>query len=125
MRNISCFLTTQQVRDRTKTVTRRLGWGNAKPGELLRVVVKSQGLKPGEKIEPLAIVELVSVRRVLLWDITDEECRLEGFPDFTPTQFIQMFSEHMGIQQDDHEFFVNRLEWKYREDLFQNLTTKE
>jgi len=42
-RMISMFLTQQQVKARTKTVTRRLGWRWLKPGTLLQPVVKAQG----------------------------------------------------------------------------------
>jgi hypothetical protein len=114
LRNISCFLTQDQVRDRSKTVTRRVGWADALPGQLLRVVVKSQGLKRGESIEPLAIVELVSVRRERLNAIDGEDCRREGFPDLTAPEFVSMFCRHMKVTPDVE---VTRLEWRYREDL--------
>ena len=44
MRNMSFSATVQQVRDRTKTVTRRVGWKTLQPGEVLRAVEKGQGL---------------------------------------------------------------------------------
>jgi hypothetical protein len=50
VRNISFMLTTRQVCDRIKTVTRRNGWLFAKPGDLLCAVEKSQGLGKGGKI---------------------------------------------------------------------------
>ena len=45
MRNISFMLTTQQFRNRTKTVTRRMGWWNLKPGDILMGVEKRQDSK--------------------------------------------------------------------------------
>ena len=63
MRNMSFALTTEQIRARTKTVTRRLGWEFLKPGDLVQAVVKCQGLKKGEKVEPLAELRIVAVRR--------------------------------------------------------------
>ena len=36
MRSMSFMLTTQQIRDRTKSVTRRTGWADLQPGTLLR-----------------------------------------------------------------------------------------
>lgn len=50
MKNISFMLTTEQVRTRIKTVTRRMGWRNSKPGDVLCGVEKGMGLKAGEKI---------------------------------------------------------------------------
>jgi hypothetical protein len=43
--------TTDQIRNRTKTVTRRNGWADLKPGELFWAVEKAMGLKPGEKVK--------------------------------------------------------------------------
>jgi hypothetical protein len=62
MRNISFMLTTDQIRSRTKTVTRRTGWANLVPGQLLRGVGKDMGLKAGEKDKELAVIRVVSVR---------------------------------------------------------------
>lgn len=109
MRNISCFYTQQAVRDRIKTVTRRLGWKNLKAGALLRVVVKGMGLKRGEKIQPLAIVRVVSVRHETLSRITQADVRREGF-DRTPESFVEMFCHHMNCTP---QTVVTRVEWKY------------
>lgn len=49
MRNISFALTTEQIRNQTKTVTRRVGWANLKPGTLLQPIEKGQGLKKGDR----------------------------------------------------------------------------
>lgn len=117
MRNISCSLTTEQVRARTKFVTRRLGWKFLKPDTLLRVVEKAMGLKPGEKIVPLAIVRVIYVRRERLRAMICNgnyygrcEVELEGFPEKTPLQFVDMFCEHMGVGPDQE---ITRIEWKY------------
>lgn len=110
MRNMSFFHTQEQVRDRTKFVTRRIGWDNLKAGDRFTAIVKGQGLKKGEKIKVLALLECVSNRRELLWDITPEDCGLEGFPHFIPDDFIAMFCRNMGclcVQP------VNRIEFKY------------
>lgn len=40
MRNMSFALTKRQVLERTKTVTRRLGWEKLRPGDLVRAVEK-------------------------------------------------------------------------------------
>ncbi len=47
MKNISFALTTKQFLDGSKTVTRRLGWANLKPGEILMACEKCMGLGPG------------------------------------------------------------------------------
>lgn len=96
MRNISFQLTTEQIRDRSKTETRRLGWKNLKVGQRLRACVKCMGLKSGEKIQPLAVIEVVSIHREPLNVINQRDCIAEGFPNLTPKQFIIMFCEHMG-----------------------------
>lgn len=59
-RNMSFMLTTQQVIDRTKTVTRRLGWKHLKPGELFWACEKCQGLGKGGKINRLSLARCIS-----------------------------------------------------------------
>jgi hypothetical protein len=118
MRNISFMLTVPQIRARTKTVTRRVGWADLKPGTLLQGVVKSQGLKRGEKVEKLAVVRVVSVRREPLFTMLDRtlfygmnECRREGFPNLTPVEFVDMFCQsHRGCTP---ETVITRIEFEY------------
>lgn len=43
MRNMSFSLTTDQIRGRTKTVTRRLGWRFLQSGDQVQACVKSRG----------------------------------------------------------------------------------
>ena len=59
MRNISFSMTTEAVRRREKTVTRRLGWWNLKPGTVLQAVEKAQGLKKGEHVKPICLIRVV------------------------------------------------------------------
>lgn len=113
MRNMSFALTTEQIRNRTKTVTRRLGWWNLRPGDRVQAVVKCQGLKKGEKIQKLAVIEIVSVRAERLWDITDDECEREGFPETEDSEFVGMFCEEMNTVPN---VTVNRIEFKYVEE---------
>ena len=110
MRNMSFALTTQQVRDRTKDVTRRLGWGNLKPGERVQACVKCMGLKPGEKIERITVIECVSNHPECIAAITPNDVKREGFPEMNPEQFVDMFCEHMRV---DRSQVVNRIEFKY------------
>lgn len=116
MRNMSFMLTTEQIRNRTKTVTRRLGWKNLKPGEHFKACVKCQGLKKGEKIE--VICELVCVkndsiplnlmsRNVV---IGNAEAAAEGFPQLTGKQFVKMFCQNMKCKASQ---VVQRIEFDY------------
>lgn len=116
MKNISFALTEPQVRARTKTVTRRQGWKDLKPGTRLRAVNKCQGLKPGEKPVELALIEVVDVRVEPLNRMTLEpeygraECAREGFPDMNPDDFVAMFCDHMAYLPP---LAVRRIEFRY------------
>jgi hypothetical protein len=109
-RNMSFTLTTTQIRNRTKTVTRRLGWSFLKPGDIINACVKCMGLKKNEKIERLCQIRITSIHQEPLNKITQVECIKEGFPEMTPVQFIQMFTEHMKCTS---ETLVNRIEFEY------------
>lgn len=109
-RNMSCAMTTQQVIDEIKNVTRRFGWWFLKPGDQVWLVEKAMGLQKGEKINRLKLVEIVSTRPEPLNAITQEDVVREGFPDWTPEQFIQMLVDHYGC---DPEKICNRIEFKY------------
>lgn len=109
MRNMSFALTTQQIKNRSKTVTRRKGWSDLKPGTLIQAVVKSMGLKPGEQLEPLAVLHVVDVRREPLYLITNLDVEREGF-EMEAEDFVKMFCEHMGgswVQE------VTRIQFNY------------
>lgn len=125
MRNMSFALTTGQVMDGTKTVTRRLGWLHLKVGDQLCPVRKCMGLRPGEKLDVLRDpVTVVSIRREPLRAMLDdadyglEECALEGFgqhPDYRwPSAFVEMFcATHRGCTPDT---VVTRIEFAYHVD---------
>lgn len=121
MRNMSFALTTEQIRQRSKTVTRRVGWLHLKPGEQIRAVKKCMGLRPGEKLEPLAVLRVVSVRREPLRALLDdeayarEEIRAEGFDwhDWHPSTWIAMFcGTHKGCTPETE---VTRIEFAYEQ----------
>lgn len=109
-RNISFAMTTDQVLDQSKTVTRRFGWWLLKPGDKLNGVKKAMGLKKGEKIEHLCQIEVVSVRTEPLSAITQADVIAEGFPDWTPQDFIDFLFKHYRCDPDQP---VNRIEFKY------------
>jgi hypothetical protein len=94
MRQISFSMTTEQIRNRTKTVTCRLGWANLKPGALLQAVAKGQGLKKGEKVEKLCIIRVKQISLETLKYITRLDVLKEGFPHMNQQQFIAMFTKH-------------------------------
>lgn len=110
MRNMSFMLTTEQIKNRTKTVTRRLGWRNLKAGQLVRACRKCMGLKKGEKIEQLSIIRIVSVRPEFLSFVTDEEAKKEGFPNMSGLEFIDFFCEKMDCHKNK---IVTRIEFEY------------
>lgn len=109
MRLMSFIMTEKQLLSGEKDVTRRLGWGYLKVGALVCAVQKVQGLKKGEKVKRLAILRILTIRREKLNEITQDDCRREGFPNLTPTEFVLMFSRAMNCREWD---YVNRIEFK-------------
>lgn len=117
MRNISYALTTQQVQDGTKDVTRRLGWKDLKPGALLMACEKCQGIAKGE-LNRLRVIRVISVRREKLrlmlddWEYGLAECVREGFPRLRPSEFVVMFCEHQPGRVNA-ETVITRIEFRY------------
>ena len=124
-RNMSFSITTEQIRAGTKTVTRRNGWWFLKPGDVLNACVKCMGLKPGESIEVIRQIEVVSCcpsreqgeplrRMVDDLDYGFAETTKEGFPNghakHWPSEFVRMFIANMGGDLDTPR---NRIEFKY------------
>jgi hypothetical protein len=112
---MSFALTTEQVRARTKTVTRRLGWMFLKRGTLLQPVVKCQGLKKGECVEKIGgPIRVVDVTRERLIDgLSQKDVAREGFPTWSPSEFADMFCEHNGCAPDA---VVTRIQFEYVEE---------
>lgn len=111
-RLMSVALTEAAVTNRTKTVTRRLGWQFLEPGDRLTLCRKVMGRKAGEPLVRLAEVQVVSVRRERLNTIAAEDVAREGFPDWTPIEFIAFFVQHVACRSDE---LVTRIEWRYLE----------
>ena len=111
-RNISFALTTPQFIAKTKTVTRRFGWSFLTNGTVLCGVEKAMGLKKGEQIKKLGLIEVVSIRSEPLNLITDEDVIKEGFPEWTANDFVEFLVRHYRIAPDK---LVNRIEFKYLE----------
>lgn len=110
-RNMSFAMTTEQFKNKTKTVTRRFGWNFLKPGDIVCGVEKSMGLQKGEKIKKLGLIRIVSIRREPLDAITKEDCAKEGFPDYFPENFVDMIQDHYGGIRPDTP--INRIEFEY------------
>jgi hypothetical protein len=51
------------------------------------------------------------VDRIRLYVLSDADVAREGFPDWTPDQFIEFFcATHKGCQRDT---VITRIEWRY------------
>lgn len=103
-------MTTEQVRNQTKTVTRRLGWLKLKAGDTLNACVKCMGLKKGEKADVITAIEIVSVRREPVNHITASDVIKEGFPAMSIAEFIVFFCKGHHCKP---ETIVTRIEFKY------------
>ncbi len=113
MRLMSVSLTEEAVRDRTKTVTRRLGWRFLKVGDRVTLCRKVMGRKKGEPLVRICNVEIIDVRREPLWHVTTEDVMREGFVGGTRATFLAFFCEHMKCERDTE---ITRIEWRYLED---------
>lgn len=72
------------------------------------------GLRPGEHIERLALLEIVSNRREALLEVTAEDVAREGFPGIGREDFVGLF---LRINPTMTRFQrVSRIEFKYVED---------
>lgn len=122
-RLMSVSLTEDAVRERRKTVTRRLGWTFLKPGDRLTLCRKVMGRKPGEPLIRLADVEVIDVRRESLAKLLTAdgstspygaaEMAAEGFPGLHPASFIyRYFEKAQGVPRTAD---VTRIEWRYLE----------
>lgn len=123
-RLMSVAFTEAQVRDRSKTVTRRMNWWENKrgarllvPGDRLTLCRKVMGRKPNEPLHRLVDVQVYSVRREpLIRLISDQtygrlEMAREGFPGMDPAEFIRRFFEE--AQRIHRHSIVTRIEWRY------------
>lgn len=116
MRNMSFMMTTDAIRDHSKTVTRRLGWNNLKVGDHVQACVKCMGLKKGEQLQKLAVIEITGITKEQLHRLIhnrfygDAEAIKEGFPDLTGPQFVAHFCKAMNCTTKQ---IVNRIEFKY------------
>lgn len=120
MRNMSFALTVPQILDRSKTVTRRIGWKFLRGGETILPVRQCQGLKKGQTVEALGCpIRVVSVRLEWLRAMTDDldygfnETKLEGFDNMWPDEFVAMFCR--THKRCTPETVVTRIEFAYED----------
>ena len=95
--------------DGSKDVTRRLGWKNLKPGTELLAVNKCMGLRKGESARIFGAIQVLSVRRERLYTITADDVHREGYPDFSPGEFVDHFCDALRCPPDT---VVTRIEFK-------------
>jgi hypothetical protein len=111
MRLMSFAMTPGAIRDRSKTVTRRIGWQKLPAGEQLQAIDRSP--RSGKGFERLAVIETVDVRREPLRALLDDpeygaaEMVREGLPGMPVGEFIG----HFGTPADE----VTRIEFRYVE----------
>lgn len=129
-RLMSVALTEQSVRDRTKTMTRRLGWWTDKngrrlllPGDKLTLCPKVMG-RQGAPLERIVEVDVTDVYRQRLWDMPEGDVAREAVPDLpgrfdahwvgdglpTAGAWVAWFCEEMGVAPD---CVVTVIEWLY------------
>ena len=124
-RRMSCSMTIDAVRDRTKTVTRRHvdTWKNLQAGDRLTLIEKGMGLAKGEKQVVLCDVKITDVRietlRSLVYEV--DACSREGFPDYSPANFARMWASSHGYGKNIHHDMLwgvecRRIEWRYLDD---------
>lgn len=121
MRRMSCSLTVDAVRDRTKTVTRRHvdTWTTLAAGDRLTLIEKGMGLKKGDRQVVLAEVEVVSVHvQALACIVISGELKREGLGHLTADQFVDLWVKSHGYGHvtdviDRLCLPTRRIEWRY------------
>jgi len=112
--NMSFYLTIPQIKNRTKTVTRRLGWGFLIPGVEVNAVEKTTGLKKGEKIVHLDKIRILSAEKSPMFKINHEECVKEGFPDLNSYELINLLRKQYNmLKKRSMRDSLNRIEFEY------------
>ena len=113
MRHMSFTRTPQQMRDGTKTVTRRHpdAWATLKPGDSVQPVLRTQGLKKGERHEFLCPpIEIVSNALEDVGAITAIEVIREGFPGMSVSEFVDLLRSAGSLSTDG---IVRRIEFRH------------
>ena len=110
-KNMSFAMTIDQVKNKTKTVTRRQGWKKLKVGEILQPVERTMGLKKGESVKKIGgLIRVTKIDRQKLTLIDDADVAREGFPGMRPYAFVKMYCRAYKINPDE---YCNRTEFEY------------
>ena len=118
MKRMSFSATIDQMRSKTKTVTRRnpQTWKTLAPGDRIQAIEKAMGLAKGENQIKLGVIEIVSNELVPFgpWLYTSpswhEEARLEGFGN--PDLFLSAWLDLNGSIPEKTEL-VRRIEFRH------------
>lgn len=91
--NMSYRETQKQMYFCLKTVTRRMEhtWKKLKRGDVIIAVEQAQGLPKGGHVIKIGPIKILDVRVEPLNIINRYEVIREGFPWYTPSQFIEFF----------------------------------
>src|SRR5262245_34341536 len=109
--------TSPQILDRSKTVTRRIGWRFLRPGDLVEAVEKARGLKKGEPVRRLAVLRVRSARVEPLARLradpryAEDELPREGYPCWTLDEFLDFFCRTNRLTSANAD--VTRIEFEY------------
>lgn len=121
-RRMSCSMTIEAVRARTKTVTRRhVGtWTTLKPGDRLTLIEKGMGLPKGAHQVVLAEVEIIHVTVEPIINVVYESAATarEGLPGMSQWEFIRFWLKGHGYGAsmpggDARWVQCRRIEWRY------------
>jgi hypothetical protein len=111
MRNMSFSKTTERMYAHRKYVTRRYGWWFLKVGDRVQAVEKSMGLRKGEKVKKICVIEITNHYRDNLKCLTQQECILEGFPDKSPDWLRELL--YSICPKKEWSNTPNRIEFKF------------
>jgi hypothetical protein len=122
--NMAFSKTIEQVRNKTKRVTRRIHKKPIQIGAVYTAIEKGMGLKRGAHVVKICDFIPTDSRWEPLRRMIDEieygkrEVILEGFPKMTPAEFVEMFCT---MHHCPPETLVDRIEFKYMPcDLFKD-----
>lgn len=113
MKRMSFSMTKEQVKNQTKTVTRRNGWLKAKPGDIIQPIEKGMGLKKGEKQvkigPPIRIlhVDREPINHIRYWPA---DLIKEGFDNMSVSDFMVMYCKANKCKPSD---YCTRIEYEY------------
>jgi hypothetical protein len=115
MRNMSFQRSAAPMLARAMTVTRRVGWRDLAPGELVQAVGQTRGLPKGAKVQRLGVIRVVSVRRESLARLEESRyCKLkdanEGLPGLSGRELVERFVAATGCRKNA---VVTRIEFEH------------